>query len=161
MRFRRAFIATVIGVISTGASAAPETWEALSTTAAAITGNVIFTPERITFQNKAFLDLVSVGTIPIFQVYGKQERGDLYKVAKPSDPSLLRGNRLCGGASPTPVTFVVVWKQKPLAGSQEERGFAAFSGNEIPTSDEKTCSTYGYQLRTRAPHMPAAIVPRR
>jgi hypothetical protein len=45
------------------ALAAPERWEAVSKTAMAITGNVRFSPNRITFQKGKFLALAPAGTI--------------------------------------------------------------------------------------------------
>jgi len=43
----------------------PEQWQVTATTAAAITGNIGFSPDRIAFQNGEFLTLAPVGSITV------------------------------------------------------------------------------------------------
>lgn len=129
---------------STPTTAKGERWIAYSTTAQAITGDVTFAPDRITFENGKFLELTRIGALSQFAgMFGKHP-ATLYKVNKPDAPVLLRGNRLCGGAkTPTPVTFIVVTDTK-LDMIGPDRGFAAFISDEVPTGEKDTCATYNY-----------------
>lgn len=123
-----------------------EHWDPYSRTASAITGKVIFTPSRVTFENGKSLKLMRIGTLPQFaSMYGKRA-AILYKVTKPDDPVLLQGNRLCGGPkTPKPVTFFVV-----ISGGAEkfdpDRELVIFTSGDVPTSDKDTCATYNYSL---------------
>jgi hypothetical protein len=107
-------------------------WEAVSTTALAITGDVTFSPDRITFGNRKSLPLAPAGTAPNFDGSGKKT-ATLYRVMAPDDPVLLHGNRLCGGKGPQPVTFIAVWKPDLVGSDIDPRGMAAFSGSARPT----------------------------
>src|SRR5277367_3088332 len=62
-------IAVVLSLCMIALESAPraddsEHWTAVSNTAISITGDVLFTPSRITFQNKAALPLFYLGTGP-------------------------------------------------------------------------------------------------
>jgi hypothetical protein len=85
-------------------SAAPagEHWEAVSTTAISITGDVTFAPGRITFGNGKSLPLAAAGSVPGFGAPTGAVDATLYRVTAPDDPVLLHGNRLCGGRGPHP-----------------------------------------------------------
>jgi hypothetical protein len=91
------------------AAQAPEHWSAYSKTAEAITGDVTFTSQRITFSNDKSLPLAPAGTIPGYETFGGKVTAQTYRVTTPANPVLLNGNRLCSG----PATFVVISKLPP------------------------------------------------
>ncbi|MFL5266200.1 MAG: hypothetical protein ACJ8AH_06300 [Stellaceae bacterium] len=128
-----------------GASAAPpgDHWEAVSTTAIAITGDVTFSPGRITFGNGKSLPLAPAGAMPEFGAPMGTVSATLYRVTSPADPVLLHGNRLCG----QPVTFIVVWKPARVGSDVDPRAVAAFSGSARPVGAEGPgfCGTYHYE----------------
>ena len=75
-------------LVQNPAGAAPaEQWEATSTTAISITGNVTFAPDRITFQNGEALPLMLVGHVAAFDAQGQRVPADLYKVTPRPIPS--------------------------------------------------------------------------
>lgn len=125
-------------------TAAAEQWEATSTIAMAITGNVTLSPDRITFQNGASLPLTLVGHAAAFETPTNQRvPADLYKVTAPANPLLLHGNRLCG----TPVTYIAVWPV-PASGGRQGRGMNVFSGATPPLpSGSRTgeCGLFFYE----------------
>lgn len=123
----------------------PERWQAVSTTASSVTGNVTFSPDRITFQNGKSLSLAPAGTNPAFQMNRQKVSATLFRITKPDDPVLLGGNRLCGGRTPRPVTFIVVWKHAPFGGDIDPRDMAVFSGDTLPANDDTVCATFSYE----------------
>jgi hypothetical protein len=134
-------------VASAGTS---ERWTATSTTSMAITGNATFSPQRIRFSNGRVLALSAPEQVASFKVIDEPVEATIYRVAKPVDLKLRKGNHLCGSAGKSrPVTFIVVWKPVPLPGDKESRGMAAFSGDEKPSSTSVPgfCGTYSYQAR--------------
>lgn len=128
-------------------AAAPEQWEAVSTTALSITGNVRFSSDRIAFQNGKSVPLAPAGTVPAFGTPTGTANATLYRVTKPDNPALLRGNRLCGG----PITFIAVWKPAPVASDIDPREMAVFSGSARPTlaGGPDFCGTYYYEAGRR------------
>jgi hypothetical protein len=114
-------------------AAAGEKWEAVSTTALAITGNVTFSPDRITFANDESFPLAPAGTAPEFVAAMGIVSATLYRVTTPDDPILLHGNRLCGGKGPQLVTFIAIWKPALVGSDIDPRRMAAFSGSARPT----------------------------
>jgi hypothetical protein len=132
------------------AAAAGEHWEAVSTTAMAITGDVTFSPDRITFGNGKFLPLAAAGTAPGFDWSGKKT-ATLYRVTAPGNPILLQGARLCGG--PQAVTFIAVWKPDLVGSDIDPRAMAPFSGGVRPTvaGGPGFCGTYNYEAGGATP----------
>ena len=122
-------------------AASPEQWEAVSTTAMSITGNVRFSPDRITFQNGKSLALAPAGTMMVTE--GRESRpATLYRVVKPENPVLLRSNRLCDA----PVTFIAVWRHQPFGGDVDPRDLIVYSGTGSPaTGGGHSCATYSYR----------------
>jgi hypothetical protein len=138
--------AAALLVLMTAGEAAAEQWEATSTTAISITGNVTFAPNRITFQNGASLPLAPVGHTDSFEAQGARVPADLYKVTAPADPLLLNGNRLCDG----PVTWIITWSLSASPGRQG-RGIAMFSSRKPPPPGGPRageCGTYFYETGT-------------
>lgn len=125
------------------AQAQGELWQARSVTTRSITGDVTFSPTRITFETGQALDLTSAGALPGFVAYGRQVNASLYRVRQPKDLELVRGNRLCDGK---PVTFVIVWRPAYVGDDPTTRGIGFFTGNEPPITDRgpSTCGTFTY-----------------
>jgi hypothetical protein len=151
MRFRAILLAlpwtAIVAPASVWAASVGEKWEAVSTTAMAITGDLIFSPDRITFGNGKSLPLAPFGTVPTFSAPMESVNATLYRVTTPGDPVLLHGNRLCGGRAPQPVTFIVVWKPARVGSDVDPRSMAAFSGDTRPTAagGPGFCGTYNYE----------------
>jgi hypothetical protein len=143
-------LAAVFNVRNTSFAAdAPEHWVAASTTAMSVTGNVTFEPKKITFQNGQSLPLSFIGPAPRFKDMDETVSAVIYRVTTPSDPALKSGNRLCGGGKRMiPVTYIAVWKPKPVFGDQPGRSMAAFSGEDAPRSSagNGSCGVYNYEL---------------
>ena len=136
-----------LAIVAPALAAAPEQWEAVSKTAMAITGNVRFSPDRITFGNGKSLPLAPAGDISGFGTPTGTASATLYRVIAPSNPVLLHGNRLCG----QPVTFIAVWKPARVGSDIDPREMAAFSGSARPTvaGGSDFCGTYYYELGHR------------
>jgi hypothetical protein len=156
MRFRLLLLALAAGPLlnqsPAWAGSPGEKWEAVSNTAMAITGDLTFSPGRITFGNGKSLPLAPAGTAPRFDWSGKKT-ATLYRVTAPTDPVLLHGNHLCGG----PVTFIAVWKPDLVGSDVDPRGMAAFSGDARPTvaGGPGFCGTYNYEAGEPTP-LPAS-----
>lgn len=71
------------------ANAASTSWKAFSTTAMAITGDIVMSPDSITFANGDSLKLQIVDS-------AASTGQTLYKVLGRRNPTLLNGNHLCG-----------------------------------------------------------------
>ena len=151
---------------SAWAAPASEPWKAYSMTAISITGDVTFAPDKITFGNGKSLPLAPAGSVPGFKGDdGKQVNATLFRVTAPDDPVLLSGQRLCGGQTPRPATFIVAWtRERRFSGDPDLRTMAAFSGGARPTGAggpgfaERTITNQGEPLsppanrhRARAP----------
>jgi hypothetical protein len=94
-------VALALGVCIS-ASAAPAQkaaahWEALTSTALAITGDILLSESRITFENGASLELAYVGIVPdVVPDLPKGTLARIYRVVHPQVLVLLHRNRLCG-----------------------------------------------------------------
>lgn len=126
---RMLLVAATIGMtISTAAHA--ETWQPVSNTAMSITGKVIFTKHKITFQNGQSLPIKAASEDGI--------DGQLYKVLKPADPVLLQGNTLCGRST---VKYLLVVGQEGTG-----RDLSVYDGKRKPTQETSSCASYSYQV---------------
>ena len=125
-----------------------EKWQAASTTATSVTGNVTFTPSKIQFQNGQSLPLALAGHAADFKSMGDKVNATVYRVTAPADLKLKGGNHLCGNGSHTlPVTYIVVWIPEAV-GDKPPRSMAAFSGKDQPKADDSpdSCGVYNYEL---------------
>lgn len=127
-----------------------EHWTAQSTTAEAITGNVTFSPRRITFATRASLTIAPVATLHRTTWAGSDTHAAavvLYRVVGRSDPALLRGNRLCG----SPAAFAsIVRKHGPSTPPHsDDIELAIFTGDPTParSSESRLCATYIYSYK--------------
>ena len=93
------------------------------------------------------LTLSEPTALPRFLAEGSPVAATRYRVASPADPPLLNGNRLCGGKTPAPVTYIVLWTPQELAGDTAPRSLAAFSGPTPPTGTDSPglCGTFRYE----------------
>lgn len=142
MRKMASILALSVLAAPAGAGAA-ERWQAVSRTATSITGDVLFSPDRIMFKGGRSLALAPAGTIPSFEINGQSVPGAIYRLTRPGDPKLVAGNRLCG--SGPPVTFLVVTKPKPTFGDKAPRSLSVFTGDAPPSSADATCADYNYE----------------
>ena len=114
-----------------------EKWTPVSKMAG-VTGGITFSPDRITFQDKQFLPLESVGELSfVDSVTGKQAKARVFKVQKPADP-LEMGVPLCGA----PITFITLWSR--VQRSARDRTIALYSGLTPPTGENGICASFSY-----------------
>ncbi|MEG6507837.1 hypothetical protein V6C03_02535 [Methyloligella sp. 2.7D] len=73
------------------AAHAAEKWEAASTTAISITGDITLSDDKITFADGKTLNLRPLGG----------DKPGVYAIDPPENPTLLNGNKLCGDKPPT------------------------------------------------------------
>lgn len=133
-----------VGATSVATDAvAAERWQPVSRTATAVTGGVLFSPDRIVFKGGKSLALAPAGTIPSYEINGQVVPGAVYRLMRPEDPKLVAGNRLCGSGKP--VTFLVVTKPKPTFGDKAPRSLSVFVGDDPPSSAAATCGDYNYE----------------
>ncbi|MFD0986047.1 hypothetical protein [Methyloligella solikamskensis] len=114
---------------------AAEEWEAVSTTAMSITGDITVEDEKITFKNGESLGLRPVG----------DDEPGVFVVTPEANPTLLNGNKLCGNQPPT---FLVFGRPK-ADGDDETLYLKVFDTNDVPpASDEMDqpgiCASYTY-----------------
>jgi hypothetical protein len=135
----------VLTVLVQPAAWAAEHWQATSTTATSITGNVTLASNKITFSTGKSLPLAAPVPLPGFSVEGQKVAATLYKVTAPADLQLVRGNRLCDGR---PITYIVVWTPRPIGGDVAPRSMSPFSGPAVPTTDDSptSCGTFNYEV---------------
>jgi hypothetical protein len=121
-------------------------WNAASSTAKSITGDLSFGPDKITINFSTFTlaqirELKPEEKQALFPDAGAGA-GNLYRVQIPSDKKFLRKNSLCGGEE---TDWVVTWV------SGKELDVAMFSGGSIPSltaeglaSGQRMCGTFTY-----------------
>ncbi len=129
------------GLTGTFSSApASASWNAMSTTAISITGDIRISAEEIRFENGATLRLATT------------DRPGVMRVAKPANPVLKNGNVLCGREPPTFVVFGREERTESLDGSSMLY-FKIYNGKEIPPSSDAIgmeskgrgfCALYNY-----------------
>lgn len=121
-------------------------WNATSNTARSITGDLSFTPDKVTINFTTFT-LAQIRMLKpdeqqaLFPDVGAGS-GNLYRVQIPGDKKFLRKNTLCGSDE---TDWIVTW----VAGKTMH--VAMFSGGSIPTltpdalaSNQRLCGTYMY-----------------
>ena len=107
-----------------------ETWMPVDKTAISITGKVTFTPSKITFQNGKSLAIKAATDAGI--------DGQVFKVLKPADPQLIRGNTLCGRST---VKYILIVKP-----DRKSRGLSVYDGPNVPFQDTPSCASYSYEV---------------
>jgi hypothetical protein len=140
---------TILTLALAGAMSGGEHWIATSTAAISITGDLTVRPDRIVFSNGASLPIRRLRSTAFKDELGLTVRATVYRVTRPADPVLLRGNHLCGGTPAVPVSYVVLWDSKPvMPGAGDGRAFAAYSGRtEPPANAERACAVLRYEIK--------------
>ena len=119
-----------------------ETWEALSTTAMGITGDIEVEEDAIRFDGgKTVLDLGAATEVDDFSSDGVPTAATLYRLAIPSDPTLDSGNTLCGA----PITYLAILDAGPDI--QGGKILDVFSQAAVPTGDDGICASYTYTVK--------------
>jgi hypothetical protein len=121
-------------------------WNAASSAARSITGDLQFTPDKITI-NFATFTLAQIRELKpeekqaLFPEAGAGT-GNLYRVQIPSDKKFLHKNSLCGGEE---TDWVVTWV------AAKKLNVAMFSGGSIPSltpealaNGQRMCGTFMY-----------------
>jgi hypothetical protein len=127
--------------LATAASAA-EKLPAYSNTATSITGDVMLGADRITFGNGKSVAVRKVASGKEGDwdpVASGKAKADVYELAKPEDPKLLRGNRLCGSG---PVRYVAFFNT-----DDKLTEMVVFNPKADPfgSDPDRICATYIYQ----------------
>lgn len=135
---RLSALAACLAMLAAGAAAA-DPYEALSTTAMGITGDIDLDDSGITFENGTrfeFSDLVADEIV----VDGVRKPASVYRIAEPANPELNGGNTLCDAD----VTYIANW----LGEDGETDWLAAFTSEEAPASTEDLCASFTYIAKT-------------
>lgn len=114
---------SVCGFATGPSVSAPHSWNAMSTTAISITGDIQISEKQIRFENGATLQLAPTDHLGVF------------RVAKPTNPALKNGNVLCGREPPTFVVFGRDGNTKSLDRSSALY-LKIYNGNEIPPASD-------------------------
>lgn len=103
----------------------PTTWQPLSTTAMAITGEIILSDRQITFANQKALALEPIE-------HNADTGQTLFKVTDRTNPELLNGNVLCGSK---PVDYLVVQVSGDVPGQSDMQLMAYYYPDALRLSD--------------------------
>ena len=133
-------------------SVATAKYIAMSSTAMAITGDIIVSANRITFQNGKSVDVQSAGQVDSYKssMTKKPVTARLLKAIVPADPPLLQGNKICGGTS---ITYIAVYELPADAYSPKPSQVVdVFNGNHPPKSSDApgACGVFSYELKKQA-----------
>jgi hypothetical protein len=113
-------------------------WTATSTTATAVTGDIILHGDTLVFGNGRTLQLKRVESRDgRWTPLPETRRGTIYKLAPPSDPALLDGNTLCGKR----VTYIVLSQR-----AESRLSMTAFTGEVAPHGfGADACAVFFYE----------------
>lgn len=119
-------------------------WQAMSTTAMSITGDITLSGDRITFANGQFLDLQ-----PVEQDAANGQT--LFRVTTKANPELLNGNRICGSQ---PIDYLLAQTREGAPGQSELQLMAYYYPAplrlaQLPLKDKNSvthmmCALYTY-----------------
>ncbi|MEZ5670796.1 MAG: hypothetical protein R3F55_25855 [Alphaproteobacteria bacterium] len=114
-------------------------WQAYSSIAMAITGDITTTPTAIVFGNGASLAVQAVqqGVPGLWGFESAPGPATVLQVVPPANPVLLEGNTLCG-MQPTYITLAVV--------ADGSLAMTVYGGSAVPTSSQSddVCAIYYY-----------------
>jgi hypothetical protein len=132
-------VGVALGLVHGAAAAGFEgKWEAMSTTAISITGNIQVASDAITFGEGTRLGMSAVGSAKgTWGDLRDSGEGLIYRLEPPADPPLLQGNRLCRMPGEK-VTYVV------LAPFDDGLSLLVYTGDAKPTPDASACASYNY-----------------
>ena len=137
IRFLRAAL-PLAAMLASPLPARADDYTAVSNTAMSITGDISMDDFAITFANGKSLEFAEL-TADHLTVDGEDRPASVYRVAKPADPKLENGNRLCGSG---PVIYVASWG---VDGDDTATIVAVFTGGE-PASSDEMCASYTYEI---------------
>ena len=103
-------LSTLLALSLVTSASAASRLTAYSNTALSITGDVTLGADRITFGNGKSVAVRKIATAKDGRwdpVAPGTAKADVYELAKPQDPKLLRGNRLCGSG---PVRYIAFFR---------------------------------------------------
>lgn len=120
-------------------------WDAYSTSAEGITGDIDLSSSRIVFQNGTVLELSYIGSAAgIIQVQ-KDLPARIYRIVNPQDPILLHGNPLCDQRP-----YYLAWiesSMKPLMEEWNLLELIFIKGREPPNANmeqDRNCGGYAF-----------------
>ena len=117
----------LLGLPALAAAQDKTQWTATSTTAMAITGDIVVSDNAVTFGDGKEIAIEPIGG------------GPAYKLSEPDDPVLLNGNRLCGSGKP--VGYVIFVRP-----SENSLSMSVFDGDKAPQGDnDSPCAVYNYE----------------
>ncbi|MER0237440.1 hypothetical protein [Fulvimarina sp. MAC8] len=131
-------ICLAIGGVCAASQAFATEYEAASTTAMGITGDMSLTDAGMTFEDGTVLQFSESVEQPV--IYnGEEMPATIYTLASPSNPVFASGNDLCG----QDVTYIATWADS--GGAQPGIIMTTYSGEAPPKNvDEEMCSLYWY-----------------
>lgn len=140
MNHLRIFVLTLAGLagIAQAKPTGEERWEAASTTAVSITGDIRLSPNRLIAAGQ-IIQVSVVTDLPSYQSITGKFPARVLKVIKPRRFTMLHGNDFGCNA---PVRWIVVYRQ----GARNSLGMEVFEGPVVPRSsdDDGFCASYGY-----------------
>ena len=134
-------LSTLLALSLVTAAWAATRLSATSNTAMSITGDVTLGAGRITFGNGKSVAVKKVASGKEGQwdpIASGAAKADVYELAKPQDPKLLRGNRLCGSG---PVRYLAFFKTGDVLTE-----LVVFQPKADPfgSGPDRVCATYTY-----------------
>lgn len=128
-------------VMAGGPTAAPQHWQALSTTAMSITGDVTLTPTRMTFSGGKYLNVAYAGN-----GHDGKKTVWFYRITTSRQPVLIRGNTICGDS---PSYVAVEYAHDNTVTSTGVTVFVSFYNSKtrpVSLNTDGFCASYTYDL---------------
>jgi hypothetical protein len=124
-----------------GPSAGPQHWQALSTTAMAVTGDVTMTPARMSFSDGKYLNVAYAGS-------GRDGKKTVwfYRITTVHQPILIRGNTIC---QTTPSYVAVEYVHDNTVTPTGVTIYVSFYNSKkrpVSLNTDGFCSSYTYDL---------------
>jgi hypothetical protein len=126
----------------------PETWDPAGRAAEAFTGQIVFSPTRITFASGKSLPLAAAGTTRFATDMGTTVTAEVYRVTTPEAVPPYGGNTLCDGKK---VAFFLVWTDTKF----DVRQLAPFSGPQFKVRSPDDCGRFAYGVASAPVSAPA------
>jgi hypothetical protein len=100
-------------------------WQAMSTTAMSITGDITLTNDRLTFSNQDFLTIEPVDR-------NAEDGQTLFRVTTKTNPELLNGNLICGNQ---PIDYLLVQISGEVTGQSDMQLKAYYYPEQLRLAD--------------------------
>ena len=130
----------MINLLAAGAFATVVTvqhWIADSKTAMSITGDVVFTPSRLAFQDGKWIAIRR-------ESHGAYET---YRILSHTNPVLLNGNTLCGPSAPS---YFTIRYDRTASSTETTIATAFYTGTKPPRhwdDPANLCATFTYSMK--------------